>query len=172
MSQLFASYFRIRQPEPPEGRSAFPLSTAGNQAITFVTGDEVFSFSSLNLQPHPSGILSAWIDASKLTVGKNLYINTGLQTFTVAGGDAGGYVIITAQMPLAITVTADAGTAGAVGLILYNYNVFNTGTTVTALASSGTPGGTPGGASGGTSGGTSGYTGSGSSKPSGGLPTL
>ncbi len=134
----------LRQPEPPEGRKAFPLDV-----VDFTADGQEFDFNSTaKMGPtQPSGILSMWVDASALTAAKNVYLQTSLQTFTIAGGTQ-GYIILTSQMPFNLKITADAGLRGNLNIILYNYNVFNTGTTVTA------PVQVPGGGSGNSGGGT------------------
>ncbi len=142
----------IRQPEPPEGRKAFPLDAAN-----FTADGQEFDFSSTaKMGPtQPSGILSMWIDAAALTAAKNVYIQTPLQTFTIAGGTQ-GYIIVTSQMPFSLAITADAGLRGSLNIVLYNYNVYNTGTTVTAPAAAvggGSSGGSGTGGTGGTGGG-------------------
>ena len=147
MINLVASPVPIPQPEPVTGRAAFPLTTAGGAPITFVTGDEQFQ-----VQPgflgnrswSPSGILSMWVDASGLTTGKNLYVQTGLQKIQVAGGSQGWVLLIT-PAPLQFTITADSGAAGAVSVILLNYNVYASGTFTSAAGGGGGSTGSSGG---------------------------
>ena len=147
---LRASFIPIRQAEPPEGRAGYPLFQSSGAALAFVTGDEVFEFS-WNSFPsgmrRPSAILSAFIDAYALTAGKNLYITVGSQTpgqgfqrFVIPGGTDPGYIIITAPGGTPICISTDAGAAGQVAVILYNYNAFNTGTQAVVPGGSGASG--------------------------------
>lgn len=142
----------LRQPEPPEGRWAIPLTSP---PIDFVTGAEIFQFDTAAMGPvQPSGILSMWVDATGLASGKTLTITMPHQTLQIPGGTQ-GYIIITSQMPFTMAITA-SGT-GIVYIVLYNYNVYNTGTAVTVNAQgSGQSGSQPGGGSGSGSGGYSG----------------
>ncbi|HXT74617.1 MAG TPA: hypothetical protein VN785_12260 [Candidatus Angelobacter sp.] len=133
-TNLFASFLKLRQPEPPEGRAMFPLGSGngGGDGMNFAVGTEVFQFNT-NQVPggqRPSAILGMWVDARNLTAGKNLIITTPTQTFVFAGGNQ-GYVPITAPMPLNITITTNGGT-GTVFMILYNYNPLFTGSVATA----------------------------------------
>lgn len=148
----------IRQPEPKEGRKAFPISGSGGyvgtnpgQLIAFLTGGESFQWNTQALgQGAPSGIMSLWVDASNVASGKFLYlnINNGLQWIAVAGGTQ-GYFVITAQMPFNMVVTTNNGAAVQVGIIAYNYNVLFTGSVATAPISGSGGGSGSGGASGG-----------------------
>lgn len=170
MLNLFANAIKLRQPEPPEGRTMYPLGQAsgGGDGLTFATGAEVFQFNSEQVQgpQRPSAIMGMWVDATALTAGKNLTIKTGSQVFVFAGGNQ-GYIPITAQKgPIVITVSTNAG-MGTVFVILYNYNPLFTGAPGIAVPAGGSSGG---------SGGTGGYGGSslidqGSGNP-GGRPLL
>jgi uncharacterized membrane protein YgcG len=149
---LQSSIVKLRQPEPPEGRWAIPLSL-----MDFATGNEVFTFSTATMgKVQPSAILSMWVDATDIEANKFLVIQLQNQTFQIPGGTQ-GYLIITSQNNFQMTVSA-TGT-GVASIVLYNYNVYNTGTSVTVNpAGSGSggsqaSGGTPGGGSGGYSGG-------------------
>ncbi len=133
-SPLTASIFTIPQPEPKEGRLAIPLveNNGNSSGITFVTGDEIFSWNSDSLQgpQKPSSILAFWVDATNLTAGSVVYITIGNQTFFIPTGQsasAQGYYICTSSIPANVTVKTKTGVAGTLQLILYNYNVAFTG---------------------------------------------
>jgi len=138
-TQLYSSRIGLRQPEPPEGRFAFPLGSqaGGGGGFTFgAAGTDVFTFTSLSIggQLKPSGILSMWIDATQISAGtgtaKNLKIQLQNQLIVVPLGSQ-GYIIVTSEMPFTLTATID-GTLqnpGTANVILYNYNVFYTGST-------------------------------------------
>lgn len=155
-TNLFASFFALRQPEPPEGRAAFVLgqSSGGGDGLNFAVGTEVFQFSTNQIRSpqRPSGILGMWVDATNLTTGKNLIIQVGAQTFIFAGGGgttpSQGYVPITTAMPATFKITSGGGT-GQITLILYNYNPLFTGSVATASQSSVGGGGGASGSGGG-----------------------
>lgn len=150
----------MRQPEPPEGRAAFPLGSGngGGDGLDFAVGTEVFQFNTNQIPgpQRPSGIQGMWVDASSLTVGKNLTITTPTQTFVFAGGNQ-GYIPITVGVPLTLKITSNGGT-GTVFIILYNYNPLFTGSVSTAPV---TPagGGTGGSGTSGSGGGSGDYSG-------------
>lgn len=161
---LGAGVVGIRQPEPPEGRKAFPLQPN----LNFAADTDTFSWSSQSLgNAQPTGIQSIWVDATELvpTTG-NLIINVnGTQKIVVQAGTQ-GYVIITSQMPLTLNFSVSTGVTGNVQIILYNYNALFTGGTTQSGSSGGAP---VASGSGGGTGGVSGGSG-GSSPSSGGRP--
>lgn len=167
---LFASFTRLRQAEPPEGRAMYSLGAGpgGGDGLTFATGNEVFQFNSNQIPgpQRPSGILGMWVDATNLTAGKNLIIKTANQIFVFAGG-AQGYIPITSPVPFNVSVSTNGG-LGTVAVILYNYNPLFTGSVTTAPAVGGSSGGSGSGSQG--SGGGSGFGESGGS--GGGRPTF
>jgi hypothetical protein len=119
----------IRQPEPKEGRKAFPFNTP----IDFATGNEVFEWKSNALgNAEPSAIMGAWVDATALTSSQTLTIkiNNGLQTFQVQGGTQ-GYIIITAPNPFSVEISS-GGATGLVTIVFYNYNPLFTGSVATS----------------------------------------
>jgi hypothetical protein len=141
---LQAGVIGIRQPEPPEGRKAFPLSP-----LVFVTGAEQFQINTLALgNAKPSGIQSAWVDAQNLPTTDFLFINinNGAQIFKIQGGTQ-GYIVITAQMPMTLVFSVSGG-AATITVIIYNYNALFTGGTTQAPIASGSGGGSGGTGSG------------------------
>lgn len=135
----------------------FPLGQGqgGGDGLDFVTGAEVFQFSSNQIpsMQKVSGILGMWVDATDLETGKNLVIQTPTQTFVFAGGNQ-GYVPITCQMPFSMKVSTTGGGTGQVYINLYNYNPLFTGSVATATPTPanssgsgnyGNDGGSPGG---------------------------
>jgi hypothetical protein len=152
MTNLFATLVGLRQPEPPEGRKMLVLGTGpgGGDGLNFAVGTEVFQFNS-NQSPGAqklSGILGAWVDASNLTAGKNLVLQTATQKFVIAGGSQ-AYVVFTSTMPFSLSISSGGGT-GTVTVILYNYNPLFTGTVAGAPVGASGTGGSSGGGSGGT----------------------
>jgi uncharacterized membrane protein YgcG len=171
VNNIFSSPVGLSQLDPPASkRSAFPLATnngsgAGNDgSINFVTGAEVFQFTSESIQGprKPAAISSMWVDASNLAAGKTLTIQASNgQKFVVAGGTQ-GYYIIPLPAPFILTIMTNAGAAVSVNVTLYNYNVAFTGfesQSASSAAKAATGGGTGNGGTGG--GGTGGSGGSG-----------
>ena len=141
--QLFSSPVGLSQLDPPiRERLAIPLaSNTGGSAgddglVNFVTGAEVFVFTSMSIRgpQKPKAITTAWIDAANLAAGKTLTVlcSNGqkfiLQNTTAAAGQGPqGYFIIPLPAPFTITVSTNNGAALQVVIILYNYNVAFTG---------------------------------------------
>lgn len=138
MPILTSAAVAIPHKEPPEGRKAFPLT-----GINFVTGAEVFTWSSASLGAgQPSYIISAWVDATNIVAGKflTLTFNPTGQVFQIAGGSQ-GYIVITVQSPVNLVITTNNGAAAACIVILYNYNALFTGAPAGAPIGSGSGGG-------------------------------
>jgi hypothetical protein len=178
VNNIFTSPVGLSQLDPPASkRSAFPLATnnsgagSGNDgSINFVTGAEVFQFTSEAIQGprKPAAISSMWVDASNLAAAKTLTIQASNgQKFVVAGGTQ-GYYIIPLPAPFILTITTNAGAAVSVNVTLYNYNVAFTGfeSQGSAAAKAATGGGT---GNGGTGGGGAGGSGENSGSGQGGF---
>lgn len=156
MPILTSSANGIPHGEPPEGRKFFPL-----QGIAFVTGAEVFTWSSASLGAgQPSHIVSAWVDASNIAAGKllTLNFNNGQQIISVAGGSQ-GYIVITTQSPVNLTITTNNGAAANCIVILYNYNSLYTGVFGGGGNAAGGGGGSSGSGGGSKPAGSGGYSG-------------
>lgn len=141
----------IPQPEPREGRAAIPVTEANGAPLNFVTGSEVFQWTSNSMQAQgrrPSGILSAWLDATGLTAGKNLIVSNGTIQVEIAGGSQ-SYVLLPTPLPGTVTISTNGGT-GTVTVVLFNFNVNALGSYVVAGSSgSGSGAGSSGGGGGG-----------------------
>ena len=174
MTNAFTQAIKLRQAEPPEGRTMYPVGTGdgGGDGLNFATGNEVFQFSTNQVRgpQRPSAIMGAWVDASAMAAaaGKNIVITTPFQTFVFAAGNQ-GYIPVTVQPgPFTCTIKAQGGATGLLNLIFYNYNPLFTGSVATAPAAGG--GGSGGGTSGGSGGSGGGFAETGGS--GGGRPTF
>lgn len=123
----------VRQPDPPEGRKAYPLT---NPALTFITGNEIFEWDSASLgQQEPSAIMGAWIDtsASNPAAIPNLFLfvdvnpnSSNWQRIAIPMGTQ-GYIILIQQKPVKVLISQNAGIAFTARVILFNYNPLYTG---------------------------------------------
>lgn len=140
----------IPQPEPREGRAAIPVTEANGAPLNFATGSEVFQWTSNSMQAQgrrPSGILSAWLDATGLTAGKNLIVSNGTIQVEIAGGSQ-SYVLLPTPLPGTVTISTNGGT-GVVTVVLFNFNVNALGSYVVAGSSGSGSGVAPSGGGGG-----------------------
>lgn len=163
MINLFSSRQEIRG---YGGQFVLGSQSGGGGGVTFALGTEVFQFNSNQTpgsQP-PRRILSMWVDASGLTTGKNLVITTPFQTFTIAGGTPGGYIVLIAPVPFTITFSTNAGT-GTIFLIAYEFNALFVGAPGARVAGAGGGTGGSGGTGGGGGGGFAETGGSGGGRP-------
>lgn len=163
---LFASITRFRDDphSPPKTQYVLGTGQGGGDGMNFATGTENFQWNSeaIPFGYKPRRIISLWIDASNLTAGKNLIVQTPTQKVVVAGGNQ-TYATLTLNAPFTMSVTTNGGT-GTVEITAYDYNVLYTGLPAGSGASSGSGSGT--GSSGGSSGGgfSGGSSGTGGSK--------